>query len=84
MEEDPRCPFSFFHFRETERSVLTSPSKCVAFKCSPFISSSDVSDYLWCLLSMLQMFDIMKRHSANLVSSMKKKVDEDEPLEMKE
>ncbi|XP_037545765.1 cytochrome P450 3A40 [Nematolebias whitei] len=31
-----------------------------------------------------EMFDIMKRHSANLVGSMKKKVDEDEPLEMKD
>ncbi|XP_013866851.1 cytochrome P450 3A30 [Austrofundulus limnaeus] len=31
-----------------------------------------------------EMFDIMKRHSANLVSSMKKKVDKDEPLELKE
>uniref|UniRef100_A0A3Q0SJV4 unspecific monooxygenase n=1 Tax=Amphilophus citrinellus TaxID=61819 RepID=A0A3Q0SJV4_AMPCI len=28
-----------------------------------------------------EMFDIMKHHSANLISSMKKKADEDEPLE---
>lgn len=79
MEEDPQCPFSFFHFRETERGVPTCPPKC-----SLFISASDVSVFLWCLLSVLQMFDIMKRHSANLVSSMKKKADEDEPLELKE
>uniref|UniRef100_A0A4W6CPR9 Cytochrome P450 3A n=1 Tax=Lates calcarifer TaxID=8187 RepID=A0A4W6CPR9_LATCA len=31
-----------------------------------------------------EMFDIMKRHSANLISSMKKKADKDEPLELKE
>uniref|UniRef100_A0A8C8DM62 Cytochrome P450 3A n=1 Tax=Oryzias sinensis TaxID=183150 RepID=A0A8C8DM62_9TELE len=31
-----------------------------------------------------EMFDIMKHHSANLVNSMKKKVDKDEPLELKE
>uniref|UniRef100_A0A3Q0SH97 Cytochrome P450 3A n=1 Tax=Amphilophus citrinellus TaxID=61819 RepID=A0A3Q0SH97_AMPCI len=31
-----------------------------------------------------EMFDIMKHHSANLISSMKKKADEDEPLELKE
>ncbi|NP_001098565.1 cytochrome P450 3A40 [Oryzias latipes] len=31
-----------------------------------------------------EMFDIMKHHSANLIQSMKKKVDKDEPLEMKE
>uniref|UniRef100_A0A3B3CHX4 Cytochrome P450 3A n=1 Tax=Oryzias melastigma TaxID=30732 RepID=A0A3B3CHX4_ORYME len=31
-----------------------------------------------------EMFDIMKHHSANLVSSMKKKADKDEPLELKE
>ncbi|XP_029288155.1 LOW QUALITY PROTEIN: cytochrome P450 3A40-like [Cottoperca gobio] len=31
-----------------------------------------------------EMFDIMKHHSANLISSMKKKADKDEPLEMKE
>lgn len=31
-----------------------------------------------------QMFSIMKHHSANLLSSMKKKADKDEPLEMKE
>ncbi|XP_070779689.1 cytochrome P450 3A40-like isoform X3 [Enoplosus armatus] len=31
-----------------------------------------------------EMFDIMKHHSANLVSSMKKMADKDEPLEMKE
>ncbi|XP_071361483.1 cytochrome P450 3A40-like [Trachinotus anak] len=30
------------------------------------------------------MFDIMKRHSANLLSSMDKKVEKDEPLELKE
>ncbi|TNN34722.1 Cytochrome P450 3A40 [Liparis tanakae] len=30
------------------------------------------------------MFDIMKHHSANLTSSMKKTADKDEPLEMKE
>nr|XP_040042232.1 cytochrome P450 3A40-like isoform X3 [Gasterosteus aculeatus aculeatus] len=31
-----------------------------------------------------EMFDIMKHHSANLTSSMKKKADKDEPLELKE
>ncbi|KAK5926337.1 hypothetical protein CgunFtcFv8_021920 [Champsocephalus gunnari] len=31
-----------------------------------------------------EMFSIMKHHSANLLSSMKKKADKDEPLEMKE
>lgn len=31
-----------------------------------------------------EMFDIMKQHSAVLISSMKKKADKDEPLEMKE
>ncbi|XP_028264937.1 cytochrome P450 3A40 [Parambassis ranga] len=31
-----------------------------------------------------EMFDIMKHHSTNLVSSMKKKADKDEPLELKE
>uniref|UniRef100_A0A3Q3LQP0 Cytochrome P450 3A n=1 Tax=Mastacembelus armatus TaxID=205130 RepID=A0A3Q3LQP0_9TELE len=31
-----------------------------------------------------EMFDIMKHHSANLISSMKKKADKDEPLELKE
>ncbi|XP_054461307.1 cytochrome P450 3A40-like [Anoplopoma fimbria] len=31
-----------------------------------------------------EMFDIMKHHSANLTSSMKKKADKDEPLEPKE
>ncbi|XP_041640225.1 cytochrome P450 3A40-like [Cheilinus undulatus] len=31
-----------------------------------------------------EMFDIMKRHSANLISNMKKKADKNEPLEMKE
>uniref|UniRef100_UPI003AB034A0 cytochrome P450 3A40-like isoform X2 n=1 Tax=Centroberyx gerrardi TaxID=166262 RepID=UPI003AB034A0 len=31
-----------------------------------------------------EMFDIMKHHSANLVSSMKKKADKDEVLELKE
>ncbi|XP_074485772.1 cytochrome P450 3A40-like [Sebastes fasciatus] len=31
-----------------------------------------------------EMLDIMKHHSANLVSSMKKKADKDEPLELKE
>ncbi|KAK5865791.1 hypothetical protein PBY51_020033 [Eleginops maclovinus] len=31
-----------------------------------------------------EMFGIMKRHSANLISSMKKKADKDEPLELKE
>ncbi|XP_029011549.1 cytochrome P450 3A40-like isoform X2 [Betta splendens] len=31
-----------------------------------------------------EMFSIMKHHSANLVSSMKKKADRDEPLELKE
>ncbi|XP_041640995.1 cytochrome P450 3A40-like [Cheilinus undulatus] len=31
-----------------------------------------------------EMFDIMKRHSANLISNMKKKSDRDEPLELKE
>lgn len=31
-----------------------------------------------------EMFDIMKRHSANLTSSMKMKADKDEPLELKE
>ncbi|KAG7234796.1 hypothetical protein INR49_003943 [Caranx melampygus] len=31
-----------------------------------------------------EMFDIMKRHSANLISSMDKKVEKDEPLELKE
>ncbi|XP_026158511.1 cytochrome P450 3A40-like [Mastacembelus armatus] len=31
-----------------------------------------------------EMFDIMKHHSANLISSMKKRADKDEPLELKE
>uniref|UniRef100_A0A3Q1HWC2 Cytochrome P450 3A n=2 Tax=Anabas testudineus TaxID=64144 RepID=A0A3Q1HWC2_ANATE len=31
-----------------------------------------------------EMFTIMKHHSANLISSMKKKADKDEPLELKE
>uniref|UniRef100_A0A669EQH8 unspecific monooxygenase n=1 Tax=Oreochromis niloticus TaxID=8128 RepID=A0A669EQH8_ORENI len=31
-----------------------------------------------------EMFDIMKQHSAVLISSMKKKADKDEPLELKE
>uniref|UniRef100_A0A671TX27 Cytochrome P450 3A n=1 Tax=Sparus aurata TaxID=8175 RepID=A0A671TX27_SPAAU len=31
-----------------------------------------------------EMFGIMKRHAANLLTSMKKKVDKDEPLELKE
>ncbi|XP_029911948.1 cytochrome P450 3A56-like [Myripristis murdjan] len=31
-----------------------------------------------------EMFDIMKHHSANLISSMKKKADKDEALELKE
>ncbi|XP_038141277.1 cytochrome P450 3A30 isoform X2 [Cyprinodon tularosa] len=31
-----------------------------------------------------EMFEIMKNHSANLVRSMKKKADKDEPLELKE
>uniref|UniRef100_A0A8C4NP46 unspecific monooxygenase n=1 Tax=Dicentrarchus labrax TaxID=13489 RepID=A0A8C4NP46_DICLA len=31
-----------------------------------------------------EMFGIMKQHSANLISSMKKKADKDEPLELKE
>ncbi|XP_045904172.1 cytochrome P450 3A40-like [Micropterus dolomieu] len=31
-----------------------------------------------------EMFDIMKHHSANLISSMKKTADKDEPLELKE
>ncbi|XP_030585388.1 cytochrome P450 3A30-like [Archocentrus centrarchus] len=31
-----------------------------------------------------EMFDIMKKHSAVLISSMKKKADKDEPLELKE
>uniref|UniRef100_A0A8C6NQC7 unspecific monooxygenase n=1 Tax=Nothobranchius furzeri TaxID=105023 RepID=A0A8C6NQC7_NOTFU len=31
-----------------------------------------------------EMFDIMKQHSANLTSSMKKMADKDEPLELKE
>ncbi|TDH15811.1 hypothetical protein EPR50_G00013180 [Perca flavescens] len=31
-----------------------------------------------------EMFGIMKHHSANLISSMKKKADKDEPLELKE
>ncbi|XP_059189994.1 cytochrome P450 3A40-like [Centropristis striata] len=31
-----------------------------------------------------EMFDIMKHHSANLISSMKKKSDKNEPLELKE
>lgn len=31
-----------------------------------------------------EMFDIMKQHSAILISSMKKKADKDEPLELKE
>ncbi|XP_070684068.1 cytochrome P450 3A30-like [Pempheris klunzingeri] len=31
-----------------------------------------------------EMFSIMKRHSANLITSMKKKADKDEPLELKE
>ncbi|XP_020495364.2 cytochrome P450 3A40 [Labrus bergylta] len=31
-----------------------------------------------------EMFDIMKHHSANLISGMKKKADKDEPLELKE
>ncbi|KAF7663308.1 hypothetical protein LDENG_00213630 [Lucifuga dentata] len=31
-----------------------------------------------------EMFDIMKRHSANLINSMKKKSDKDEALELKE
>ncbi|XP_041640052.1 cytochrome P450 3A40-like [Cheilinus undulatus] len=31
-----------------------------------------------------EMFDIMKRHSANLISNMKKKADKNEPLELKE
>uniref|UniRef100_A0A3Q0SI69 Cytochrome P450 3A n=1 Tax=Amphilophus citrinellus TaxID=61819 RepID=A0A3Q0SI69_AMPCI len=31
-----------------------------------------------------EMFDIMKKHSAILISSMKKKADKDEPLELKE
>ncbi|XP_040891278.1 cytochrome P450 3A30-like [Toxotes jaculatrix] len=31
-----------------------------------------------------EMFEIMKRHSASLISSMKKKADKDEPLELKE
>lgn len=30
------------------------------------------------------MFEIMKHHSANLTSSMKKKADKDEVLELKE
>ncbi|XP_041838222.1 cytochrome P450 3A30 [Melanotaenia boesemani] len=31
-----------------------------------------------------EMFDIMKHHSSNLVNSMKKKADKDEPLDLKE
>ncbi|KAM9769235.1 cytochrome P450 3A40 [Menidia menidia] len=31
-----------------------------------------------------EMFEIMKHHSANLISSMKEKADKDEPLELKE
>uniref|UniRef100_A0A671U1D7 Cytochrome P450 3A n=1 Tax=Sparus aurata TaxID=8175 RepID=A0A671U1D7_SPAAU len=36
------------------------------------------------LLWTSSMFGIMKRHSVNLLTSMKKKVDKDEPLELKE
>uniref|UniRef100_A0A3Q0SDR9 unspecific monooxygenase n=1 Tax=Amphilophus citrinellus TaxID=61819 RepID=A0A3Q0SDR9_AMPCI len=42
--------------------------------------------YMFCsfCLSVPQMFDIMKQHSAILISTMKKKADKDEPLELKE
>lgn len=42
------------------------------------------TESVFLILSVLQMFDIMKRHSANLVSNMKKKADKDESLDLKE
>lgn len=42
------------------------------------------SDVPISVMPLFQMFDIMKRHSANLISNMQKKADKDQPLEMKE
>uniref|UniRef100_A0A3P9C2B8 unspecific monooxygenase n=1 Tax=Maylandia zebra TaxID=106582 RepID=A0A3P9C2B8_9CICH len=53
--------------------------------CAVVIASGfNIFDVVVFCLFVPQMFDIMKQHSAVLISSMKKKADKDEPLELKE
>lgn len=65
--------------------ILFSPNVDVEKQC--YLCAAEIAfrvDFFVFCLFVPQMFDIMKQHSAVLISSMKKKADKDEPLELKE